>query len=173
MNIKTIKVGILETNCYILEKNNTCLIIDPGDELEKICKEITCTPVAILVTHRHFDHIGALNKISSKYNIPIYEHNNLMEEKIKINDFDIEIIYTPGHTKDSITYYFYKDNVMFTGDFLFKESIGRTDLDTGNVLDMKNSIQKIKKFDNNIKVYPGHGDSTILQYEKQNNIYLR
>jgi len=173
LNIKTIVVGFLQENCYIVEKNDFCLIIDPGDEFDKICENITCKPIAVLVTHRHFDHIGALNSISSKYNIPIYEYKNLNEGKINIDDFDIEIIYTPGHTKDSVTYYFYKEGIMFTGDFLFKESIGRTDLDTGNDTDMMSSIQKIKRFDNNIKVYPGHGDSTNLEYEKQKNIYLR
>lgn len=173
MNIKTIIVGCLHTNCYILEKSNTCIVIDPGDELDKICKNITCKPLCILVTHRHFDHVGVLNELSNKYSIPIYDYNSLKEGNINMGDYNFEVIYTPGHTRDSITYYFYQDNIMFTGDFIFYESIGRTDLATGNIIDMKNSIQKIKKYTDNIKLYPGHGISTYLQYEKQNNIYLK
>lgn len=173
MNIKTIVVGYLQTNCYILEKNDTCIIIDPGDEIDKICKSITCKPICILVTHRHFDHIGALNELSKKYSIPIYDYNSLKEGNIRIGDYIFKVIFTPGHTFDSVTYYFYEDNVMFTGDFIFKDTIGRTDFDTSNILEMKKSIQKIKDYNDNIKILPGHGISTYLEYEKQNNIYLK
>lgn len=77
----------------------------------------------------------------------------------------------PGHTNDSLSYYFYKENIMFTGDFIFAGSIGRTDLG-GNSNDMKNSINKIKKYSDNIKIYPGHGDTTSLIDEKVNNVYF-
>ena len=99
MKIKRIVVGELEENCYIVEKNNECIIIDPGDEAIRISENITKPVVGILVTHHHFDHVGALDKMKEKYNIA------------KENDFinigwDIEVIKTPGHTKDSLTFYF-------------------------------------------------------------------
>ena len=173
LNIKRVVVGMLKENCYIVENDDTCLIIDPGDEAHKIINNITLKPIAILITHRHFDHIGALQEIVNKYNIPIYEHSNLKEGNLVIGNFNIELIYTPGHTDDSVTYYFKNDNVMFTGDFLFKNSIGRTDLKTGNMKKMLKSIRKIKEYCDIIKVYPGHNDSTTIGYEKDSNIYFK
>ena len=173
MLVKRIVVGMLEENCYIVENKNECIIIDPGDEVSKIIKNITLKPRAILITHRHFDHIGALEETKEKYNIPVYEYNNLKEGKLNIGGFNIEVIYTPGHTDDSVTYYFKNDQVMFTGDFLFKDSIGRTDLKTGNLEKMRKSIRKIKEYCDIIKVYPGHNDSTTIGYEKDSNIYFK
>ncbi len=173
MNIKKVVVGFLDENCYIVEKNNECIIIDPGDDPNKIVNNITLKPIAILITHRHFDHIGALEYISNKYNIPTYEYSNLKEGNLRIGKFNIEVIYTPGHTDDSVTYYFKDDEIMFTGDFLFKGSIGRTDLETGNMKKMQKSISKIKKYYDIIKVYPGHNDNTTIGYEKVCNIYFK
>ena len=172
MNIKTVVVGELYENCYIIEKNNSCLIVDPGDEDDKIISEIEYEVKGILVTHSHPDHIGALDKLKSKYNVPIYKYSNLNEENINIDEFNFDIIYTKGHTDDSITFYFKEDKVMFTGDFLFKSTIGRMDLPTGNMLEMKKSINKIINYDDDIKVYPGHGASTTLGLEKKYNDYL-
>ncbi len=173
INIKRIVVGFLEENCYIVEKDDKCIIIDPGDESNKIIKNIKLKPIAILITHRHFDHIGALEEISNKYNIPIYEYANVKEGLLSISDFNIEVIYTPGHTDDSVTYYFRDEDIMFTGDFLFKGNIGRTDLKTGNFEKMQKSIRKIKQYCDIIKVYPGHNDNTTIGYEKVCNIYLK
>ena len=92
--------------------------------------------------------------------------------KIKIGNFSFEIIKTKGHSVDSVTYFFYNDKIMFTGDFLFKESIGRCDLKGGNIFDMKESIKKIKSYNKDIVIYPGHGDKTKLEYELKNNYYL-
>jgi len=173
INIKKVIVGMLQTNCYIIEKNQKCLIVDPGDEYEKIINEIKKEPIAILVTHRHFDHIGALDKIKNKYNIPTYDFNNLKEGNFDIGEFNFKIIHTKGHTSDSITFYFKEDEIMFTGDFLFKGSIWRTDLPTGNYVEMQESINKILKYSDIIKVYPGHGPSTTLGLEKEYNDYLK
>lgn len=169
MQIKRIEVGYLQTNCYILIDNNDIIVIDPGDEYEKIEKEIkNKNLLAVIVTHHHFDHVGALKYFDNKL---ILDKNNLQEKNYKIGPFEFEIIYTPGHTNDSITIYFEKDQIMFTGDFLFKESIGRTDLG-GNQLDMLKSIEKIKQYKDNIKIYPGHGDSSNLGFEKKNNMFF-
>ena len=83
-----------------------------------------------------------------------------------INDFDYEIIKTPGHSSDSITFYFKKEKIMFVGDFIFENGIGRTDLESGSIIDMKNSLAKISKYDDDIILYPGHGNKTILGKEK-------
>ena len=163
MNVKRIIVGELEENCYILEKNNKCIIIDPGDEVEKIINNIKYEVVGILITHYHFDHIGALDELKNKYNIKENDYN--------IKDFNFEVIDTPGHTSDSKTYYFKEDNIMFVGDFIFKNSIGRMDLPTGSEEEMKMSLDKIFKYPLNTIIFPGHGESTTLENEK-NNLFL-
>ena len=84
---------------------------------------------------------------------------------INIDDFNCEIIYTPGHKEDSISIYFKEQNIMFTGDFIFKSAIGRTDLPGGDYNEMLKSLTKLKKYDKNIKIYPGHGDITYLRNE--------
>ena len=174
MEINTIKVGYLECNCYLLIKNNKVLVIDPGDEAEKIIKEIRNRKVVgVIITHHHFDHIGALNTIIKKYQIKMYDYYNLSEGEQSIEDFKFNIIHTRGHKEDAITIYFKEDKIMFVGDFIFKDSIGRCDLPGGNEIEMKKSINKIKKYDNDITIYPGHGDKTTLEYEKKNNVYFK
>ena len=173
MNIKRVVVGLLQENCYIVEKENMCIIIDPGDEVDKIIDNITFPPVAILITHNHFDHVGALPILKEKYNIPVYNYKNLKEGEFSTGQFKLEVIYTPGHTSDSITFYFKEDEIMFTGDFLFKGTIGRTDLSTGNFKEMQKSIRKILAYSDIIKIYPGHGDYTTLGLEKKYNEYLK
>jgi glyoxylase-like metal-dependent hydrolase (beta-lactamase superfamily II) len=163
MDIKVIKVGPLETNCYILTIDNECIIIDPGDDFNKIKSEIGSNKViGCLVTHFHQDHIEALEEVVSHYDVEI--------NKPKYGKFNYEIIETPGHTFDSKTFYFKDINTMFTGDFIFKSSIGRTDLG-GNDNDMQQSIENIKKYDDNIIIYPGHGSKTTLGAEKINFIF--
>lgn len=171
MRIKIVQVGELKENCYIVEKNNKCLIIDPGSEFNKIKENIDKEVIGILITHSHYDHVGALKETKNYYNIKVYEYKNLKEGKITIGPFDIEVIYTKGHTNDSVTYYFKEEKIMFTGDFLFKNSIGRTDLG-GNTKDMIESINKIKHYDDSIKIYPGHGEYTTLSSEKENNEFF-
>ena len=163
MNIKRIVVGQLQENCYIIEKNNKCLIVDPGDEASKIIDNIDKEVVGVLITHNHFDHVGALNDILSKYNVKIND---------KYDGFDFEIIDTKGHTMDSKTFYFKDDNIMFTGDFIFENGVGRTDLGGNNEL-MIDSLNKIKEYPDDIIIYPGHGNMTTLGKEKKNfNYYL-
>lgn len=170
MQIKTIKVGYLQTNCYILVIDSNAIIIDPGDEYEKIIENTKNLNVkAILITHNHFDHIGALSKFK---NIDIYDYKNLKEQTYIIDKFKFEVIKTKGHSNDSLTYYFKQSNDMFVGDFIFKNSIGRTDLETGNMDEMLKSIKKIKKYPKETKLYPGHGETTTLETELKNNPFL-
>ncbi len=164
MNIKTIVVGALGENCYVIENDDKCIIIDPGDEAEKIINNIDKEVVGILITHYHFDHVGALEILKNKYNI--------IENDYNIPNFNFEVINTPGHTSDSKTYYFKDDNVMFVGDFLFKNGIGRMDLPTGSVSDMKKSLDLIFKYPLDTIVYPGHGSKTTLKDEYNNRLFL-
>lgn len=174
MQIITLKVGPLECNCYILKINSCALVIDPGSEFEKIDRYLQDVKLkVILITHHHFDHIGALQDLIDKYHVKVYDYHNLSNKEYTISPFIFDVIYNPGHTTDSISFYFKKENIMFVGDFIFADSIGRTDLETGNMKDMQKSLNKIKKIDNNITLYPGHGPTTNLDYEKKHNIYFR
>ena len=175
MEIKKVVTGYLDENCYLLIKNGNCLVVDPGDEYNKIKDEIGDNKVlGVLITHSHFDHIGALRNFLTKRSIKIFKRSNLEDDKeYKIGDFTFKCILTPGHSKDSVTFYFEEDKFMLDGDFIFKESLGRTDFPGGSDSEMQESIQKILKYDDDIKLYPGHYDETTLGYEKQNNPYLK
>ena len=186
MKIEKLVVGSYQENCYFLIKNNNLIIVDPGDEFKRIDEKIindNLNLVAILITHAHFDHIGALEELIKKYNVPVYYNNvnneiiydnlvNVKEKEYNIKGFSFKVIYTSGHRNDLVSYYFYEEGIMFTGDFIFKGTIGRTDLEYGNMIDMLKSIKKIKEYPDNILIYPGHGDETLLKYEKENNYYF-
>jgi len=170
MKIEKLILGPLQTNCYLIEKDGNCLIVDPAYDFERIKEEIgNLNLIGILITHYHFDHIGALEELKKHYSVPIYDYN-LVNNNL---NFNFEIIQNPGHTSDSVSFYFKEEQIMFVGDFIFKETIGRTDLETGNMEDMLKSIEMIKEYDDNIILYPGHGESTTLGYEKLNNIYFK
>ena len=176
MEIEILKVGELQANCYLISINKKCIIIDPGDEENFIISKIRkndLIPIAVITTHHHPDHTKYAKSISELYNINHYNYNTLFEKKFNLGDFNFQVIYTPGHTKDSISLYFYEYDVMFTGDFLFNGTIGRVDLPGGSTEDMIKSIEKIKKFSPNIKIYPGHGDITTLKDELKYNKYLK
>lgn len=172
MNIHKIINGYLEENCYIVTKNSKSLIIDPGASANKIIEYIETNNLNIcgfLITHNHFDHVGALKELNKLYNKEVININN---KKI-IDGFKYEIIETKGHTNDSVSYYFNDEKVLFSGDFLFKNDIGRYDFKTSSEDDMKKSIKLIKTFEKDIIIYPGHGEKTTLKDELENNIYLR
>lgn len=171
--IDRVVVGSLEENCYILSINNDCLVVDPGDEYYKIKKVIGNKNVlGVLITHKHFDHVGALDDLLNDYDVPVLNLDSIEFKKYKIGDFNFEVLDTKGHSSDSVTYYFYNDNIMFVGDFVFKGSIGRTDFEDSSFSDMKDSISFIKKYSDDIILYPGHFDSTTLGYEKENNYWF-
>ena len=164
MNIDVLILGYLDTNCYIITKDNKTIIIDPADESEKIidfCKDKNVTE--ILVTHHHPDHIGALDTIEKHFNL---KHNQF------IKSIDYEVITNPGHTDDSISFYFKDDKFLFCGDFIFHGSIGRFDFPNSSETDMKNSLDMISKYPDDITLYPGHGPKTNLGTEKGNFKYF-
>lgn len=168
MKVKRIVVGPLEENCYILNIDNNYLIIDPGDESKKILNEIKGNLLGILITHYHFDHIGALKDILNYKNVPIYDYKSINKE-VKIMEFCFRIINFPGHKDDLVGFLF--DNKLFSGDFIFEGTIGRTDLPGGNYKEMQESIKKILSFNDDIEIYPGHGPSTKLSSERKNLTY--
>ena len=173
MNIRKIEVGELKCNCYLLEKDNNCLLIDPGAEYQKIKEFIKDKNViGILITHSHYDHIGCVLDLVKEEKIPVYSNQNLKEGISYISTFSFEVIRTFGHTMDSITFYFDKDKVMFTGDFLFCDTIGRCDFLESNYNEMIKSIIKIKQYPDDITIYPGHGIKTNLGHEKKYNMYF-
>ncbi len=172
MEIKKIVVGELATNCYILKKGNQCLIVDPGSNYSKIIDCVGDAKICgILITHAHFDHVGALSQLKEKHNCKVYNYNMLEEKKYKICNFEFEVIFTPGHTSDSVSYYF-NEKHLFTGDFLFKGTIGRYDLPTGDYNILMDSLDKIKQIKPSTIIYPGHGELTTLKDELKNNTYL-
>lgn len=196
--ISQVIVGIYQTNCYILKDNGHVCIIDPGKKAERICAEIGEDEVvdAILLTHGHFDHIGAVDDLVKYYNCPVYIHaddeellrdssintasgftatvsskvHHFREGKMKIGTFEFEIIFAPGHT-EGCTLIQYK-NHLFTGDVLFYEGIGRTDLYGGNMAKMKQSLRLIQTMNPELIVYPGHGELSTIDHELKMNPYL-
>lgn len=164
MNIKKVVVGMLNTNCYILENDDECLIIDPGDDFLKIRDNVDKRVVGVLLTHRHFDHIGALNEVLDYYGVGVNDAHNLKEGKNKLGSFNFKVVYNYGHTLDSISFIF--DDIMFSGDFIFENAIGRTDLG-GNDLMMLESIRKILSSKYNYRICPGHGRETTLDKERE------
>jgi len=183
--------------------NGANIIIDPGadfDIIQKHLKGYNIKPDFILNTHGHHDHIGAVSAIILNYKIPFYIHE--LEEPIITDpeknfssffgenelslktynlikdtdysyfaDFGIEIINAPGHTPGSIM--LKAGNYLFTGDLLFKGAIGRTDLPGGNTVQIKKSLANLKKMDRQLIIYPGHGQSSNLEYELESNYYLK
>ena len=176
MEIERVITGTLDENCYILKKDGKCLLIDPGSDSDKIKKSMGDNKlVGILVTHSHFDHVGSLRDfLKSNRKLMVYKKSNLsdLEEK-EIEPFKFKCYYTPGHSSDSLSFYFAEVNTLFVGDFIFKNTIGRTDLPTGSETDMKKSLAKLEEFNNDTKIYSGHGDLTTLEEERKNNPYLQ
>lgn len=165
MVIKVLSVGTLQANCYILHNNEKAVIIDPGADVNKINKVTRgFNVVGIYYTHSHPDHIGALKDLEIKHNLKRNDFSN--------NIFNIDVINTPGHYFDSKTFYIKEKNIMFTGDFLFKGTIGRVDLYGADKKDMIDSLNLIKTYPENTVIYPGHGGSSTLKDELQTINYF-
>ena len=170
LEVECIVNGILEENCYIIHDNKNALIVDPGSQGIKIINKINELKVsvkAILITHYHFDHTGALEEMKNHYNVDVIDFEN----KKNNSGFEFKIIENFGHTLDSVSYLFEKDKIMFTGDFVFKDSIGKYDEENEYI--MFESLKNFTKLDDNIVIYPGHGPSSTVGYEKRYNYFLR
>ncbi|KUP05969.1 hypothetical protein Q73_09305 [Bacillus coahuilensis m2-6] len=169
-----IPLGPLQTNCYIVYNDQKeCVIFDPGEEAAKLMAKIDgqrLKPLAILLTHAHFDHIGAVDKIRNQYKVPVYihkqeetwlsdgmkngsqnflqysitaaaaEHVISEETQLTFNDFVIHVMETPGHSPGSVSFYLEKEEIVVSGDALFQGSIGRTDLYKGSMDQLLKSI---------------------------------
>ncbi len=198
--IKRLVVGPIQENCYIVSCNESCVIIDPGDEPKHIIEEVGQLYVkGILLTHGHYDHIGAVNALRDYYNTKVYATKDTSDmllnwdenlsvmlggEKYIVDDVEIitdcinlgdmyfKIYETPGHAKGSCLYYYEEENALFTGDTLFKGGCGRIDFPTGDKFSLLKSLYHIKHLEFDADVYPGHGPQSKLSFEKKNNPYL-
>lgn len=171
MIIERLVLPPLDNNTYVLSNNGYCLIVDPSSSEDIIEEKLKGKElVGILVTHYHFDHIGSLEYFKKKYNVNVYDFNTIGKQRVK--NFNFEVISTKGHSKDSVSFYFKDSKDMFVGDFIFYETIGRTDLVGSDEEDMAYSLSFLRRMDSSIKIYPGHGYTTTLQHELECNPYL-
>ena len=202
--IHTIVVGRLQTNCYVLQSESTALVIDPGDEPERIIrflKDIAVKPTHIVATHTHFDHVLGVDTIRAKLRIPfLIHHDDLsmlesMQSRVrqimgfsvplppKVDQFledgqtiefghdKVKVIHTPGHSPGSIS--LAGQGFVISGDALFNQSIGRTDLPGGDFDTLIRSItQRLFILDDDTIVYPGHGPETSIGDEKLANPFV-
>jgi glyoxylase-like metal-dependent hydrolase (beta-lactamase superfamily II) len=196
MLIKTLVVGQIETNCYIVTDETTllCAVIDPGDESNTILDYLESnklTAAAIFLTHGHFDHrlaaetlreeTGAIVwihradavtegadrfKLSADPEVRFYKEGDI----IRVGGLTFDILETPGHSPGSVT--LRCENALFTGDTLFRGSAGRTDLGEGDVQSLLHSLHRLYLLDGNYEVYPGHMDATELDRERRFNEYM-
>ena len=129
-------------------------------------------PVALLITHAHPDHVCGIEFLQQTYNLtPIIQPNEGVLA-LPATDWHIEVIATPGHKEDAVCYYLPNDKILFTGDTLFQESIGRTDLPGGDMATLIRSLNKLVLLPEDTQVYPGHGYPTTITHEKTYNPYL-
>lgn len=200
MKIRTLKLGIIAVNCYLIETDTAAIVIDPGffsSEIVDFLKLNAHKERLILITHSHFDHISGLKQIceavnvkfgigikdnkglsdnslnlSSRFRPPLsgmdadYKYND--DDSFAVGDLNVRVIETPGHTVGSVCYLI--NGVLFSGDTIFYESCGRTDFPGGNIDALKESFYKlINTLDGDTVVYPGHGESTTVKHETDNN----
>ncbi len=173
LEVVRVVTGFLKENCYIIHNGIDCLVVDPGDDQKKILTEINSRGLhvkGILITHYHFDHVGCLETLKEIYpTARIVDHKT--KGDVKIDTFEFKVIETYGHTMDSVSFYFDKNDILFTGDFVFKETIGNFEED--NEQAMINSLKVFKYMSTNVKVYPGHDEETTVEHELKYNPFLR
>lgn len=184
LSIKTFYCNPFRECTYVItSESDLCLIVDPGMYGEKeenrvldYLREKHLTPAAILITHTHLDHICALDVIEKAYpNTPKYGYNYRYEDEkspITLAGMTFRMLFTPGHKEDCICYYFESDGILFSGDTLFQESIGRTDLPGGDYMTLQDSLRRLSLLPDTTVVYPGHGYTTTIAHEKAHNPYL-
>lgn len=206
LRIEQYVVGSVQTNCYfaINDETGETLIIDPGANAAKLAEKLEKEkrkPVAILLTHGHFDHAGGAAELAERFDVKVYAHEkeretlenpaiNLSgwdggqvsyyadiylkdEQEMDLAGFHIRVLFTPGHTVGGCCYYFSYQNTVFTGDTLFAQSVGRTDFPGGSAATLIRSIkEKLMPLPDETTVYAGHEDSTTIGRERMYNPYL-
>ena len=198
MLIKTLTVGMLDTNCYVVtdEKTRLCAIIDPGAESNTILDYIESNklePAAIFLTHGHFDHHIALRAVMDATGAPVYvsmpdvntggRRDQHMVDNIsglvwysegsviKVGNLVFTVLETPGHSPGSVT--LKCESALFTGDTLFCDGCGRTDLAGGSMDLLLASLRRLAALEGDYEVYPGHDRSTTLDRERSFNYYMK
>ena len=203
MIIKKVVVGRLSTNCYLTGDENNLLIIDPGDEAKRLLQFVEKEGFKvkyIVLTHCHYDHIGAVSEIKEKTGAKLLigekEKGNYLSDGVSLRsyfgdekqaelpdvllkegdiiesgEYRFKVIETPGHTSGGIC--LLCDDALFSGDTIFCESVGRTDLPTGDMAQLLANIRgKLLTLPGKTVVYPGHGEQTTIAYEKENNMFF-
>ena len=198
-------VGIMGVNCYIIGDKSEAIIIDPGSDAEKIIKILEDNEIKakyVLLTHCHFDHILAVEKVLKETGVKLVacqlEKENLLSsdinytskysrkpvelsadiylkqgDTIKSGKYEFTVLETPGHTSGSMCLYCEKEKVLLSGDTLFYTSVGRCDLATGNEKELIKSIkEKLFTLPDDTIVLPGHGENTTIGFEKMNNPFV-
>jgi glyoxylase-like metal-dependent hydrolase (beta-lactamase superfamily II) len=205
MDVRMLTVGAIQENCYLVrrEASDRALLVDPGDEaprLLSVMEELGVEPEAILLTHTHFDHIGAVAPIARATGAPVYcprgeltvlaapdrfvppgfgpiegweaEHALDGGERLQLAGFDVDVVSTPGHSPAHVT--FALDGALFSGDVLFQGSVGRTDLPGADHATLMASIATLlEHFDDDTTVHPGHMGLTTLGRERATNPFLQ
>ena len=195
MQMKTMPLGAYQTNCYLVwsEESDRCLVIDPGYEPERVLSEVARlgkTIEAVLLTHGHFDHVGAVRTLAAETDCQVYlneqdlsmptqltagplYYTHLYKEGDVLNlaGVKLRVIHTPGHTPGSVC--LVAEDAIFSGDTLFEGSCGRTDLPGGDWATILKSLKRLAQMEGAFRVYPGHGPSTTLEDEKKWNPYMR
>ena len=207
MDVRVFTVGPVAENCYLLRRDDSdrALIVDPGDEPDKLLQAIEGLGVTldgILLTHTHFDHVGAVAPVAKATGaevwVPVIEKDvlsNIMDyvpwpgfgpfesydaehtleggEKLQMAGFDIDVLFTPGHSPGHVTFSIPGEQLVFSGDVLFQGSVGRTDLPGGDWPTLLDSIRGlVDKLPEETTVYPGHMGVTSLGAEKRTNPFL-
>ena len=191
----TMALGAYQTNCYMIwaDDSASCVVIDPGYQAETVlaqAKKQGKTIEAILLTHGHFDHVGAVRELAADTDCAVYicpedlsmppqltagplyyTHTYGEGDVLKLAGLTIRVIQTPGHTPGSVC--LLVEDSMFSGDTLFEGSCGRTDLPGGDWAVILKSLKRLKEMDRDYKVYPGHGPATTLAEEQMYNPYMR
>ncbi len=197
--IHKIEVGSLQTNCYVVSSNGVAFVVDIGAEPLKVkeyCDKMSLSVEGILLTHGHYDHVGAVNSFQKLTGAKIYvsEKDGILANSYKnmafafgkvmdkftpdcivedgdiitIGDMTVKVVATAGHTAGGLCFIL-EDNI-FSGDTLFQTSYGRTDFPTGDFDALKDSISKLFALEGDYKVFPGHGNSTTLSKEREHNL---
>ena len=193
MNIHTLTLGDYRTNTYILQNGSRCAVIDPGYEPETVLsflRQKALTVDAILLTHGHFDHVGAVRALAAETDCKVYLHEAELSmppmmtagplyytdtygegDTAAAAGLAVHVLHTPGHTPGSVC--LIAEDTMFSGDTLFAGSCGRTDLPGGSWQDILRSLKRLSKLEKDYTVLPGHGESTSLAREKRYNPYMK